>query len=874
MRPEPHNVLPTGIEATSARPVTFRVMFGSGHKARTAELSLKEIKDGATSDCTLGILAFKRAGLVATAELHSSIALFERQPLPTHAELTSLAEGTVTLGRTQDIIRRLVDGSSIRLVGQSSSGKTVSAAQVACHLLLKDWSVSWLDLSDPARDADDIVLSLARCRVGRAQRHLIVIDDAQANPGETLRLGAALRMLEGITACPLTVLVLSWESGAGRASEAFPDAVALNCFGDAVVPELIRSMLPDKMAREYEKAVVQTCAGDLLLARLMIDELGKSGRVPTWKELGALAFRTATGDRPLAFEDLQLLFRLASLSQFEIDIARGYAESFGNEPLVKLLALRSVRQNGSYLAIGHRSLARMLVFYLRNERDDLVRSMPDPGAIAVDYVRNAAPQQIVATLERLDVASLASRDTDQHGTTFLAKAWESLLILTSYLAKQAKSDATWGDNSASCVFAAEAFAEIGNDSWAIIASVLRSRWIVHPDGRLPEPVDKAPSERIDFDEIQKTMQEEENNGQGYPVHQMASAIDYDRMHRTWILGLLLGFEGSARSARPDLVAALKRAAESAQDADGAFYPSRVPWVTARVLIGLAKAGESIRTSEIVRKGCEWLRRRFPEGPCRFGTWESGTGKWNTTLGTTSMCVNALARCGVPVTDTAISLGTKYLLSKRTEWTMPGRENDGAFAMETVLAVGTRWRDISGELATLLAWVRDREPWAKAVKLASDMHDESCKVAQIANSMIGIVWDTVRAELPLLLEGVGTSVYEVTETAKAGAAEIAIIAEVIQEIRAKIQSEITARETVQEKVSGAPGVISQQLDIWRQRRKALRFIETDIARFTGSESAMEQSDVEQLVAEVDKLGKDCIGPAWQPITSRVQEYHGA
>ena len=53
---------------------------------------------------------------------------------------------------------------------------------------------------------------------------------------------------------------------------------------------------------------------------------------------------------------------------------------------------------------------------------------------------------------------------------------------------------------------------------------------------------------------------------------------------------------------------------------------------------------------------------------------------------------------------------------------------------------------------LLAWAQSEEPWARASLSALESQEQSSAVAQIANALVGILWATVKSELPLLFEG--------------------------------------------------------------------------------------------------------------------------
>jgi hypothetical protein len=240
-----------------------------------------------------------------------------------------------------------------------------------------------------------------------------------------------------------------------------------------------------------------------------------------------------------------------------------------------------------------------------------------------------------------------------------------------------------------------------------------------------------------------------------PIEIAAASIDFDRMHRTWVLGQLLGFEASAPGRPGSRLNDLVLAAGHAQEPDGNFYPPRVPWVTARVLLGLVAAGNTTNSSRSVQQACQWLRRPYPEGPYKAGAWEGGTGTWNSTVETTAMCLSALVRAGIPLDDPAIKAGKAYLLSQRAAWVQPGAEVDAANALQAYILTGGRWREVTAELMHLLSWARAREPWTRTSYLASESQAQSSTVAHVADSLVGILWATVKTELPILLEGIAT-----------------------------------------------------------------------------------------------------------------------
>lgn len=670
--------------------------------------------------------------------------------------LVSIEGGTVLTERVATVIERLRAGDDIAMIGPSASGKTVAAAQIVHRLAASGWTASWIDLSEPTAGSADLFISLALCEKGPAASHLIVLDDIQANPGLAIQIGNLLSSLSGSVDSSVRILLLGWDSARALAGEACPGAVTVACSGEDLLRPVIEGLIGGDVRDEVLSELRHVSAGDLLVANKALEHYLRTGEVPSLEEIAGASFVALTGDRPLSAEATRLAFCLAALGQFEIDAARNFAEAQSRPALEELVERRIVRPSGSFVAIGHRSHAALIAMHLQREWPELVAPLGSPVKLSLEYLRTAGDEQIVAMLQRLDLASAARKDSDQHGSTFLARAWESIQVLRNYLRRQAEGDATWGDNIASAIHASQTFSRFDEEAWRTTAQFVRRRWAIDAD-ELPRPRGETSRERDDFTAIAEKMRLEDvaKKAEKAPVELPADSIDFDRMHRTWVLGQLLGFEGSAPSRCGSRVEDLVKAAERAQEPEGNFYPARVPWVTARVVLGLTAVGHTISSSRTVQQASQWLRRPYPEGPYRAGAWESGTGTWNSTVETTAMCLAALIRAGISLDDLTIRAGRAYLLSQRAAWIQPGAEVDAADSLEAYILTGGRWREVSAELMHLLSWARDREPWTRTSYLASESQAQSSAVALVANSLVGILWATVKAELPILLEGIAT-----------------------------------------------------------------------------------------------------------------------
>jgi hypothetical protein len=325
-------------------------------------------------------------------------------------------------------------------------------------------------------------------------------------------------------------------------------------------------------------------------------------------------------------------------------------------------------------------------------------------------------------------------------------------VLARYLRNQALNrDRTWNGNAGSAAFAAVALALLDqHEAWAATADYVRAQWSYATPPELPRYVGPAPSaDAGDFVMIQQAMRAEDGKTGALEQHLRLSAenIDIDRFYRTWMLGILLTFENTAVSDDGARGAALIRIAEHHQLANGAFYPERVPWITARALNGLWHGNLTRHTSTMVDRACNWLRLPVEQGGPFDGRWHSGTGSWNSDVMTTAMCITALVHAGLGVNDPCVRSGYEYLKQEMPSWRLPGREIDCAAAAEAMLLVGQDQQEIYPVVVELLQWAGHGEtPSAPG-------GEESVKIPYVAEQVIWIVQRIVERELEALLRDV-------------------------------------------------------------------------------------------------------------------------
>lgn len=664
--------------------------------------------------------------------------------------------------RAYRAIRALRQGQDVIFIGPSASGKSIAARQVA-QVLGETGAVSiWVDLSAHTFGIRDLALEILRAPTSPEELTVIVLDDLQSDPQRAVQFSSLVGHFRSEFGLRLAQIGAGWPSAASLVEElSLERPVVSSCSSSEILTHMFSTDYRQQV--EFREEVERLARGDLLVAHAALDFIRSSGRVPSRDEIAGYVVHRQGDVTSLSQDARRLLYWLCCLGTYDVEVERGAAHRFvpgdGKEPLNELMTGRWLRQRGSYLSVGHRSLAVQIVAVLRDRypNDTLAQS---PTQLTVNYLRSVGDVQIRSTLDRLDLSSHgALKPADQHGSGFLARCWTSLGVLVSVMERMCGQDVTWGDNTASATFAARTLSEFSATDYASrIVTQLRRRWDYGDGGSLPMNAGQPTADRVDFDEIAKAMREEESIlGSGRDA---VDSLDLDQFHRTWALGLLLGLESDPVLGDCELLSVLVSAAESSQSADGSFYPARVPWITARVLLGLTAAGHSIHTSPMVARACAWLRRPEPDGPFDFGTWRSGTGVWNSDAMTTAMCVLALVRAGVETSDITVASGLRFLLASRPAWLALGNEIDGALAVEAAIRTSMNWREYHREITSLLTWARDQEVWSQTGKLASESHTESSKVPFVASSLVEIIWTIVRSELPLILEGLGAEVDEV------------------------------------------------------------------------------------------------------------------
>jgi hypothetical protein len=658
----------------------------------------------------------------------------------------------------REIEEAIEAGHDVMIDGKPGSGRTALAAVVAQELNGRGYSQIWLDLTDPGDGPESVVaelLTLRRCQ----PKHLVVVDGLQANipvANHLLPFIARLRHSFGLN-IRILATTETWRADELTGGEQRFVAQRINVSAQRVIGQ----MLDDESISGEDRKRLEALAGDdVHIALDAIEFFQRQKRVPDEEELQ----RNFTGDTAVP-KERQALYYLSCLGALSLVMSEVQAFDTFDEPLMKSLLKRNLVHlaDGAY-TIAPRRRAVLVMNYARRHWPE-IEKMDPPENVVLTHLQSS-DRLIQATLGR--IRHLVPPDQLSSDSDYLLSAWETSERLARWLEEQTNADPDWADNLGSAVFAGMALSRQGRpDQWRMIAERVRQRF--HYDDPAmpwpePDPERGATTDMNDFKQITKEMiEEDERYGkEGHPSGMSAEDFDPELAYRTWALGLLLCFEATAPLAHRDdkRIKILLTMAKRAVEPDGNFYPVRVPWVTARVLMGICHAENAPQENEVVTQACTWLigLTSGKEPGEVVGRWLPGTGNWNTIEATTAMCVIALVSARQRYrAGTVIDAALQFLESREAQWSGAGQEIDlaqvleaFAFCTESGLLAERTQTLVREKLKDLL-----RLTWAELRKPApmEDRPEERLRLPFLAAQLTEFVWRTLQSRFKQLLSDV-------------------------------------------------------------------------------------------------------------------------
>ncbi|WBB53989.1 hypothetical protein [Verrucosispora sp. WMMD573] len=744
-------------------------------------------------------------------------------------------------------------GHDVVVVGDHGCGKSALVANVVEHRLGEGDGVVWLNLSDPADGPASIVLALLQQPSSRTGDYLVVLENLHANLPVRNELFDCLERLRSDFGLSLQVLATSWKSAADILRKGEPTRALTPVLAEG--RQLVSQLLVDSDIEERSWPRIRDLASDDAHIALTAIELSETlGRVPTESDLEEYYTREVTGAG-----QQEALYRLACLGMLELQMAVREAGHL-REPLQQLRDAGLVFQIDGAYQIGSRRRAWLVVNRARNQWD-ADRRWRSPERIVWLHLQRGGDRLMKATLSRLD--SLISPDEARRDSLYLVTTWDTLTRLGRSLNQRSAQDPTWDDNLGAAVFAASALHQLNHDeAWRAIAEWVRARWrYQEPACVLPEPVGAVTADFADFEEIRSSMAQEDTllGAEPHLAGMIAGELDTDRMYRNWVLGLLLGFEGSApaRFRKQDRIDHLVEVAGRAQEADGNFYPARVPWVTARVVLGLCQANLRV-DHPVVRDACHWLLRHVAEGGPFDNWWRSGTGTWNRDEATTAMCLSALIRAGVPMRQPMRTAHAR-LMGREQEWTRVGREIDLSQVLEANLLCTETAAGARDHLQTLLQRVLSA---IKTPVLLPTAPEERLRIPFVAAQLADIVWRVVQMEsLKLYGEVLNHERVDPVEPTTQPALPEAVVPPAgvplnSRHLRAWRRGIEQIEGTIREQIAKRDGTV--QTPAVQDKLRELLEYRAELAALTNELDSNVSVDV---LERIDALGKRICGTAW-------------
>jgi len=654
------------------------------------------------------------------------------------------------------VMRALDRQSSCLLVGPSSSGKTVLASQVAASNRLAGNHIVYLNLSS----SEDRSCVIAEQIIFGRMDGLLIVDDVQSNPAEARFVLSITSAAKRIQERPnIQTLAISWEEFAEVATKWLADCLPLAVRASQIQSELVSNYRQTLTDRELN-SISKNFGTDLFLLHLCLDISKQQGTAADIQRVAEEAWRRKTENAEISNDSSRrVAIVAASLGRYDIATPQRFLVAEAQVEPHAVDALRSsglLRFHGEHVVLGHRSLCGLFADWL--DTQGVWSTFPatpkprDGGQVILDYLQSLGASLAVDTLRGLFAKAGFKERTRLHGrAASLVQTWQAFDVLAQRLEKQQVEDPTWSRTPSSAMFAAQTLMLLGKPAAGEGAvAFLQALWQV-ANGTLKININGLATIG-DFKLIRKKMKKQDSFDD-VPHLTPTSDIDMDRFHRSWLMGVLLCAEAAASSPRSDLGAFVTAIESEALDS-GAFYPERVPWVTGRILLGLAACGRTVDTSATVRTAVDWLLREVADGGAFRGSyWEGGTGTWNSRLNTTGTVLLALCAVGYDSTDPRIGQVMDFLKAEIAiePSVLSGEEVSVAQGIQAYLEAGGAWDYVAPDAGVLSRWARSEGLWETATSSAERLHLETCNVAQIAWHLIGIAWKAIRADLPSLLD---------------------------------------------------------------------------------------------------------------------------
>ena len=664
-----------------------------------------------------------------------------------------------------DNLSSLLENNDIILMyGKSASGKTSLALEFSYHNLnTKNIKIYYIDatlLQD--QDIPGLFLDMFKELMVKEINIILIIDDLHANLSATQKLIDIINLIQKTELGSqktefgsIKIVGILWPEFVKEISSKFTSVVKKMEVNPEQVKERMLSRLGD-LNREDKRMLINYVEDNLLLLSWIVKLFGdKKININDLSELPHYIYENIK-NKVSGFDTLKLkktLFVVSALGQYEIDITKEFINriitNLAPSDFNKLISQKILRVKGRYFTLGHRAYCKIIFDYLAEDREirnwlegDLrFKSITD---LILEYLYTLEPTQIWSILKKIYMYTGIKT-----GGNVIIDIWRDLDYLIEKIVYQQSLDSTWNKTPSSAMFAVQALCNVGYNEKAK-GSIKFLRSIYSTSQNYIDVNVMRLNTAQDFRNIKNAMINQD--GKERIFGERGKNIDERKFHENWVKGLILCAEAyyNELSSKELLELALYVEKDVEKDSNGNmyFYPKRVPWCTARVLIGLGLCGRNIKNSQVVKKISDWLLNHPNYSD---GKWQSGTGTWNTWIETTALVIQALLSVGVSPHEKKIQSAANALYNTRDEWTKKDKEIAGVTALQAYSYARKDLTKVIKQITELAKYAKDTALWINATKPSDKTLKQSCLVSQTASGLVDVMWRYIRDDLPLLLE---------------------------------------------------------------------------------------------------------------------------
>lgn len=515
------------------------------------------------------------------------------------------------------------------------------------------------------------------------------------------------------------IFLISWSS--------LVQASDFMCYKEALStietkPKKFINMMKDKLNNQE---LVEICEDNLALISAALRLERKRTRIDNNKAELFRCFVQTTDE-----EQLKLIHILAVLGTYEFETPLMFIKHFGTLRLQEVIPAKVI---GSSIFLAHRTISNFIARYIENECLVVVYERKEIIKRYINYIDNRKKWKALIHL---------IGENNQSDVLSVSPLWNLMYEFQNNLKRQTSIDPSWKNTPSSMYFVISTAKMLGVvEEYRNVIEALCANFILDQNQVVIKYDDLQTT--FDFIKIKERMieEDEENEAKDY---ESGKSIDLEMIHKNWLYGLMMGLKNVLIDfGHKDLINRIEIELLQNQESGGFWYPKRVLWVTARILIGLTEAGYTIK-DDFIKKGVEYLISSIKDEK-----WEAHTGGWNNVFETSSLCLEALIKCGVDCENGLVNDVVNYLLRNSQMWMLENNEIDGATTACSLLK-------IIGIQDSLLSYVNElaKRNIHNIVDMTRKLDYEnvqSCKTTQIAYYVIELCWYILEKDIANLLD---------------------------------------------------------------------------------------------------------------------------